>query len=428
MNAIAVVFNVIVIVFLTYLYSKQSPSSKIVFWAAWILKLTSGVMLGLLYTYHYKEADTFVFFQDSVLLSKLARSNFGEYLNFLWSGDESYVVWAKLSTHQSRALFMAKVISLVNLLTVDNYWITSVYFSLLIFFCSWRLVTTLIQYFPEQRIAAIVSFLFVPSVVFWSSGIMKESIALACVFFLVHVFISFWMQREITIVDVVLSILFLWVLWQVKYYYLAVFVPVVCTSLVVKFALPLIKVKKIGYEVGLWFIIFFLFLYLISLSRFNFHFTNLAQVIVENHDTFLRYSRPDAVIHFNNLRPTTSSLLMNAPWALFSGFFRPFIWEVNNVFQVVFAIENFIILILFMGGFKYYKHVVQSSNRLLCLAALVYAFLLCIFVTLSTPNFGSLSRYRVGFFPFFVFLICSKNPFIAYFSNFIQRIFSHLVR
>src|SRR5215216_1062119 len=117
MNAAIIVFNIIFILLLAYWCSKYSPSLKVVFWCAWALKLACGIMLGLLYTYHYNEADTFVFFQDGVCLSKFARTNFGEYLNFLWDGNDSYAIWAKMSTHQYRALFMAKVISLINLLT-----------------------------------------------------------------------------------------------------------------------------------------------------------------------------------------------------------------------------------------------------------------------------------------------------------------------
>jgi len=34
---------------------------------------------------------------------------------------------------------------------------------------------------------------------------------------------------------------------------------------------------------------------------------------------------------------------------------------------------------------------------------------LAVFLALSTPNFGTLSRYRVGFIPFFVFLTACGN-------------------
>jgi hypothetical protein len=47
--------------------------------------------------------------------------------------------------------------------------------------------------------------------------------------------------------------------------------------------------------------------------------------------------------------------------------------------------------------------------------------LLAIFLALSTPNFGTLSRYKIGFFPFLVFLTLYKNPLLGKIMQFTQR-------
>jgi hypothetical protein len=40
-----------------------------------------------------------------------------------------------------------------------------------------------------------------------------------------------------------------------------------------------------------------------------------------------------------------------------------------------------------------------------------------VFLALSTPNFGTLSRYRAGFLPFFVFVIAYRNPIVEWVSD-----------
>lgn len=428
MNFVVVILNVILISILAYWYSGHAGAVKFTYWLALAIKLAAGIALGLIYTYYYVESDTFTFFNDGVRLATLARTNFDEYLAFLIRGDASFSVWNELCDHQYRVLFLTKVVSVVNLATHDNYWITSVYFSFISFISAWKLVTVLSKYFPALKVNAVVSFLFIPSVVFWSAGIIKESLALAALFYVATVFLEIWMQRRVSVATCIFVLLCLWALWQLKYYYLAVFMPVAATSLVLKFmVLPLLKTKKIRHEIIVWLGIFFLLVFLVSFSSSNFHVANLGSVIVKNHDVFQRFSKPSSNIHYYDLQPTGISLLLNAPWALFSGMFRPFFWEVHNVFQLMFAIENLVILVLVVSASGTAKHGLQSGQRLLGLSIVVYSVVLCVFLALSSPNFGTLSRYRVGFLPFFIFLVSAYSPVFVYFSSFIQRKFSHLV-
>jgi hypothetical protein len=48
---------------------------------------------------------------------------------------------------------------------------------------------------------------------------------------------------------------------------------------------------------------------------------------------------------------------------------------------------------------------------------ITYSVLLCIFLALSTPNFGTLIRYRVGFLPFLLVLICRQSFLVRFLSK-----------
>jgi hypothetical protein len=122
------------------------------------------------------------------------------------------------------------------------------------------------------------------------------------------------------------------------------------------------------------------------------------------------------------------SVLYQAPKALISGLFRPFLWEAWNVFQVLVAVENLILAALFLTSIPRWKEIFTGGNSLLVLSVLVYVVLLCVFLALSTPNFGTLVRYRVGFLPFFVLLMSINNPFALGLERFIQRSFPKLVQ
>jgi hypothetical protein len=111
---------------------------------------------------------------------------------------------------------------------------------------------------------------------------------------------------------------------------------------------------------------------------------------------------------------------------LFSGLFRPFIAEARTALQLLIALENLVLMVLTAGALTQVKRLASSKHRLLLLAILIYTILMCIFLALSTPNFGTLSRYRVGFLPYFVFLLTIENPLI--YKLMTLKIFRNLVR
>ena len=94
---------------------------------------------------------------------------------------------------------------------------------------------------------------------------------------------------------------------------------------------------------------------------------------------------------------------MNAPIALFSGLFRPFIFESANLLQYLVAIENLSVLVLLIIGTLKLRFRVLFHNPYV-IAALIYIVSLAILLAYATPNFGTLSRYKAGYWPFFALL------------------------
>ena len=161
MKALIVVLNLAFLGFFFFQIWRQEKSDLRRFYVpALALKLASGILLGLLYTFYYSIGDTFLYFQDGVRLAALARTDIGSYMSFLWAGDDSFPIWSTLVYQQPRAMFLSKVTSLFCLLTADNYWVTSMYFSGIAFMSAWIFVKKIDESFTRGRSAAILGFLF----------------------------------------------------------------------------------------------------------------------------------------------------------------------------------------------------------------------------------------------------------------------------
>lgn len=421
------ILNVGFIIFISYqIWRKEQTPLRKFFWPGLLLKLTAGIGLGLVYSYYYTVGDTFNYFNDGVRLANLARTDIGSYLSFLWSSDESLPIWPELIYKQPRAMFLSKITSIFCVLTADNYWIISLYFSSITFFCSWLLVKKITALHPSAELAAVISFLFFPSVVFWSSGVIKESIAMASLFFLCCIFIKIFRKENLHVGAWLVMFVSLWLLWNLKYYYLAVFLPVVITTLITQLLLSRLTVQRTALKIVLWSFLFIIPLLLVSILHPNFYPERFMQVVVSSYYEFKSLSDPEDLIHYTSLKPTPWSMLQNLPLALASGLFRPFLTEAKTTLQFFVAVENGILLIFTMLAFVQIRKLVQSKYRILFFSMLVYSLMLCAFLALSTPNFGTLSRYRVGFLPFLVFLLTIENPLINKLIT--SKIFRNLVR
>jgi hypothetical protein len=424
MKILFTILNLVLIAFIIFRHWKlhQGSSISMFYWPGLVVKAIAGVALGLIYLYYYQiSADTFLFFEDSKKLTGLAREDFLSYVQFLFLDDPTHPLWTEIVYQQSRALFMVKITSLFGLVTLDNYWIISLYLSVLSFLSAWRLATCTVESFPSTKTAAVVAFLFFPSVVFWSSGLIKESVAMTALFFLSAAVIRIWIGKQLPLWEWALVIFSAWIEWRLKYYYLAVFLPIAVAALITRRLSDTWHLKGAVIKTLLWSATFIFPLVIISVLRPNFYPARILAVIVSNYEEFSAMSDAEDVIEYPSLEPTLASIVRNVPRAIVSGIFRPFPWEAHTMFQWLIAIENVVLLILCITSIGSVAELVKSRHRLLLCSILLYVTALCVFLALSTPNFGTLSRYRISFLPFLFLVITIENPFVKKLSALMQR-------
>ena len=404
MQTLVQALNILFILALSWWVWKHEATTEMrkFFWPALAAKFSAGILVGILYGIFYTSSDTFFFFDSAVEISQDARADFAGYINFLFSQSDAYF------SGEDRTIFFIKITSIFTLLTFNNYWICSLYFSLFSFLAAWKLTRFVWLKIPDLGIPAATAFLFFPSCVFWASGILKESLAMTALFYLTTVFLQIWLKQKISMIHLVWTAVAIWVTWNLKYYYIGLFIPVIVATLASRRIIEALRIKGFFRECTVMILILFFSVVTISFAHPNFSFQRVAQVLVSNHDAILQASNPDDVVHFYNLSATWLSIAANSPWALFSGLFRPFIWEANTFLKIVVSVENVTLLVLSILSIKSLSKIKNSSYRLPILAVLVYCLVLCVFLTLSTPNFGTLVRLRIGFLPFLILLLVNQ--------------------
>lgn len=407
------IFSILILTALIWFFYKQQDSIiKRFYWPVLSYKLAAGICMGLVYTYYYAGGDTFSFFRDAVRLTEAAREEPMEYLRFLWGGGKDHPLWAVVENHQSRSLFMVKWVSAVSMVSGDNYWIATLYFSFFSFVGAWYLFRVISAAWPHAKVPALVAFLVYPSIAFWSSGIMKESLALPALFCMTAIFLKFWVSSRLRWWNWIVLIFSIWIGWRLKYYYTGIFLSVASASLAARYMGTILQIRRVRSQLLLWMLTLLLFLAVVTLLHPNFSLQVLPQVIADNYQAYAEKSDEGGMIVFTGLNPTWGSMIRHAPEALASGLFRPFPWEADSWVMLAGALENTVLLVFFLWALIRYRKFPASREPILVLALAGFVILLGILLPLSTPNFGTLSRYRIGYLAFFVFLVTSGNPLL----------------
>lgn len=411
MTAAFAIFHALLILFMAVLLAKRwSATYHRLYWLSLACHLIAGIAVGLVYVYYYTTNDTWLFFADAKKTAAVARVDITSYFRLLVDFSYQQNIPGIITT-DFRSLIFVKLLSILSLVTHDNYWTSTLYFSFFSFAASWFLFRKVIAHFEGSTPAAALAFLFFPSVVFWSSGIEKESLTLAALYFLAGVFLQIFLDKKVDKSVVVLVIIASAILWALKYYWAGVFfISALSTYVLQKLSTKNLLIKNnlmVSYVIS-----FALIGVAVSFLHPNFYLHRFLEVLVVNHDAFVLLSNDSNLIHFYNLKPTISSVVINSPWALISGVFRPFVGEGQGGLVWVASTENLLILGLFVTRVWNLKsHFFNKPIHLFTLGVVSYCIVLCVFLALSTPNLGTLSRYRVGFLPFLIFILAYKNKF-----------------
>lgn len=261
---------------------------------------------------------------------------------------------------------------------------------------------------------ALIASMLMPSVVFWSSGIIKESVTvsgLGLLFYAISHFIKF---RRVSFPPLLVMGIGLFVVWISKSYVLVV-----------------LAISGSGWIVGdhlrrrgrlrlrPWHFVAIAGVCVVGLLGMGRVFPeySLAEVAEETANLQDAYRRIDGGSSFQVTRVTAEQGLagqvVNLPIAFTSTLFRPFVFESRNVAMFLNSLETTAVFGLFMLALyrRGRRQTLQMiSNEPFLIFCTIYVFIFAVALGLAAPNLGTLSRYRIPMVPIFWVLVFVLLP------------------
>ncbi|MCC5928403.1 MAG: hypothetical protein JJU28_04065 [Cyclobacteriaceae bacterium] len=369
------------------------------FLTALLLKSLAATVITALYMWHYKGGDTLSFFNDARQLIVFFSERPDEIISFLLGNSDLSSIGLRFE-NDPRALFFSAFTSLFVIVGAGNIWLSALWMSLISFLCIWWSIQQISRENYALGKAAVWVLIFWPGVLIWTSGIFKETPALVCLC-LLSAIVYRAIHRAFDVKDSIICILSIWLLWNLKYYYAAVFLPLSAATFLSYriFSQEYIVQKRMKVLVAYTFFCI-IPLIIVSVSHFNLRPLRLLELLFDNYQLSVLLSMPGKHAVYEHMDGSLYYIIFHIPDALFTTLFRPMLWESWNIFSVVVAIENTILLALFAFAIVHTQK--TGAHWLMLLSVFLFVFFMFIFLGLTSPNFGTLHRYRSLAMPFWL--------------------------
>lgn len=309
--------------------------------------------------------------------------------------------------------FVCRLGLIPALLFFDNYLCISLCFSFFALGGAIRLFKTFYHYYPNARKELALATLFLPSVGYWSAGLLKDTICFGCVGFLLYGILSVFILRKNILASILWIIISAYILYIIKAYILLTLILAVLIWL-------FFETNKLVKDVSMRnFLAVITLLVAVVVGFFLVRFVtsteSLKQYQLENIISSAEYQRSnyeyrDRVFggETSYYEINTSNYFLLILNSIATTFFRPFIWEVKSSAAVLSAIEalGFLLLTAYLffkkGLIAPFKTIFKDPRLAM---AFVFAIIFSIGVGISTANFGALSRYKIPCLPFYLIAI-----------------------
>ena len=312
--------------------------------------------------------------------------------------------------------------TLFSFISFGSYAVINLFFAALAFSGLWKLYLFFYEQYPKLHKQFAISILYFPSLAFWSSGLLKDSLCIAALGWLTYSLYSLLVKRKSVVKNCILIFIAGYFLGVLKIYILLAYLPFFILFLLLK-NVQNIKFKFFRYLFVPVIIALTVYSFTSFLSSYNDELggyavedltssiSHLNQVIED------RSGREDAASNFSlgeKFDGTFKGLIKIAPVAVATTFFRPFLWEAHKLSQLMAALESLILMfftgyVLLKGGIiNFFTTIVTDPLIMYCF---LFAVVFGLFIGASTLNFGTLVRYKIPCLPFYtiaLFLIYEK--------------------
>lgn len=398
------------------------------FYPALMLRLVVTIIYSVIIQFYYGgQADTNVYYRGVLDMHAAVEQNPSVlkdiYGNLELTEDNPVVTemmydptggYTYFVMRESKNWMVSKCGLVLSLIFNKNYLAISLFLSVFAFAGCWRMFKGFYTLYPHLKTKIALACLFLPSIIFWGVGLIKDSICIGGLGFLFYSLINIFITRRKVLISVLIALASAWLIYNVKPYILLCFAPAFLIWIFIRFnrtipdktlrSIAAVLFTGIALVAGV-----FLIQYMTSQEESSkFAADNLVQTVQSQQYGYTTAQGQGSAFTVGKVGSGFGSLLLLFPAGVVASLYRPFPWDVRSPLMVLSAIEAMAFIFLTYSAFKkigFFKTFGMIFSDPLTLFCFVYAILFAGFVGITTSNFGALVRYKIPCLPFYLMML-----------------------
>ena len=315
---------------------------------------------------------------------------------------------------------IVRIVAVLSFLSFGKYLITCLFFSMISYSGVWRLYRFFYDQYPHLHRQLAIAILYLPTFVFWSSGILKDPLCTGAMGWLTYGLYQAIFIKKNFIKDAIIILLSSYVLIILKVYILVAYAPFLILFLLLK-NVNLVKNTLLKVFLGISLLVGIMLGFTQIMKQLQ---SSVSKYAGEGFTKTIQgyqksYSEQDSWAQSNfslgvEFDGSVTSLVKMAPAAVVATLYRPFIWESRKLSTLLSSLESLAIMLFTLkvlwtlGLGKFFKSI-RDPAIFYCMS---FSLLFALFVGATTPNFGTLCRYKIPCMPFYIIsLILMLNLF-----------------
>ena len=355
---------------------KGLPEQKY-FMRGLLIKIFGAVALGIIYHYYYPWGDTFSYFAGGQAWANAFTSDPGTALDFFLNPlnpvnahrirDFSEYPRAAYIFRGDTELYMLRITGILVLLGGKAYTSTAILFAFISFTGAWAMYRTFLLINPGMERGLAWACFFVPSVVFWGSGILKDTVTLGGIGWITYCVFRLFLKGDWSIKNLLFLVIAVYVTITLKGYILLAFFPAITVWVFMTYRSRIQSgflrqlSTPVFLAIGLLAGVLLVGRIGESLGRYNLE--NLETTAEATQNWHLTANAEGANYSLGNSDFSPGSIIRTIPAAVNVTLFRPYLWEATGGISYITALESFVLLLLTI--YVFFRGIIRKPSLLL---------------------------------------------------------------
>ena len=378
------------------------------------VKFLGALSLGIIYQFYYNGGDTFNYYSQIKVVHTAFMDSPSVGLKLIFSPAAydpttikytGQMYWYNSPTEY----FIVRVGAICSLLCFNTYSVIGLLFAISSFSGMWAMYLTFLRIYPLAYKKFVISVFFLPSVFFWGSGLMKDSLCMGALGWIFYAFYHAFIERKHIAAALTMGCTAIYLIISVKVYILLSFMPPALLWVFnennqrIKSPFLRLSLKPLFLLVGLG--AGYLGITNITAGDEKYDIDRISERTQINQTYLTAQAVNGSSYDIGKIDGSPASILRVAPQAIIVTLYRPFLFEAHNPVMLLSALEA--TLFIYLTASLFYKTgILKSLHLIVTKPILLFSFLFCIIFAIgvgtNSGNFGTLVRYKIPLMPFYL--------------------------